>query len=96
MPGRYKADLILLDLMMPEMDGFEFVETVKRRGDRCDIPITAITAGALTPEERQSLSGNVPRVFGKPEHSGVSLDRVAQRRIGRGGAARAASRRCRR
>ncbi len=70
------ADLILLDLMMPEMDGFEFVETVKRRGDWCDIPIIVITAKTLTPEERQRLSGNVLRVFGKPEHSGVSLDRV--------------------
>ena len=41
-----KPDLILLDLMMPEMDGFAFVEELQRRELHSHIPILVMTAGA--------------------------------------------------
>ena len=41
-----KPDLILLDLMMPEMDGFAFVEELQRQELRSLIPILVLSAGA--------------------------------------------------
>ena len=40
--------LVLLDLMMPEMDGFEFLDVLRRDVARRDIPVVVITAKTLT------------------------------------------------
>jgi CheY-like chemotaxis protein len=50
-----RPGLILLDLMMPVMDGFEFVSELRKDPDHLDIPIIVVTAKDLTPEERASL-----------------------------------------
>ncbi len=52
-------DLILLDLLMPEMDGFEFVAELHRQEQWKHIPIIVITAQDLTPADRQRLNGYV-------------------------------------
>jgi CheY-like chemotaxis protein len=57
--------LILLDLMMPEMDGFEFMEALLRRKDRERIPVIVITAKDLTEEDRRRLNGGVERIIQK-------------------------------
>src|SRR5439155_22132431 len=45
--------LILLDLMMPEMDGFEFMDALRRRGDGKRLPVIVITAKDLTEEDHR-------------------------------------------
>ena len=60
-------DLILLDLMMPEMDGFEFVAELRKNDAWRSIPVVVVTAKDLTPEDRQRLEGNVREVFQKGE-----------------------------
>jgi CheY-like chemotaxis protein len=63
-------DLILLDLMMPRMDGFEFVETMRARfGKAGEIPIVVLTAKDLTAEERARLAGEAEKVLRKSLHS---------------------------
>ncbi len=62
--GRVPA-LILLDLMMPEMDGFEFMEALRRRADAKHIPVIVITAKDLTEEDRRRLNGGVERIIQK-------------------------------
>ena len=57
--------LILLDLMMPEMDGFEFMEALRRRPDSQHIPVIVITAKDLTEEDRRRLNGGVQRIIQK-------------------------------
>jgi CheY-like chemotaxis protein len=57
--------LILLDLMMPEMDGFEFVAELRRNPAWRDLPIVVITALDLTPEERARLNGHVEKILRK-------------------------------
>jgi hypothetical protein len=57
--------LILLDLMMPEMDGFEFVAKLREREGWRSIPILVITAKDVTPEERERLEGRVARILQK-------------------------------
>jgi PAS domain S-box-containing protein len=56
--------LVLLDLVMPEMDGFEFLEGLRRRAVP-RIPVVVITAKDLTDEDRRRLNGGVARVFEK-------------------------------
>ncbi len=50
-----RPDAILLDLMMPNMDGFEFLVARQRRPDWADIPLVAVTARELTPADRVKL-----------------------------------------
>jgi CheY-like chemotaxis protein len=57
--------LILLDLMMPEMDGFEFMEALRQRKDTQRIPVIVITAKDLTEEDRRRLNGGVERIIQK-------------------------------
>jgi CheY-like chemotaxis protein len=60
---KHIPNLILLDLMMPEMDGFRFSEEVKKRDDWKDVPIVVLTARDLSDEDLKRLSGNVEKVF---------------------------------
>jgi DNA-binding response OmpR family regulator len=60
MPG-----IILLDLMMPEMDGFEFMEELRKHVDWRRVPIIVITAKDLTPADNERLNGEVTRIIQK-------------------------------
>jgi CheY-like chemotaxis protein len=51
--------LILLDLMMPVMDGFEFVMEMRKLENSWAIPIVVVTAKDITDEDRQRLNGGV-------------------------------------
>ena len=57
--------LILLDLMMPEMDGFEFMEELRKRPECRHVPVVVITAKDVTEQDRQRLNGQVARVMQK-------------------------------
>jgi CheY-like chemotaxis protein len=57
--------LILLDLMMPEMDGFEFVNRVREKAEWALIPIVVLTAYDLTNEDRRRLNGYVETIIQK-------------------------------
>ena len=60
-------DLILLDLMMPEVSGFDVAQALKGRADTAAIPILALTAKRLTGADRAKLNGLVARVMEKTE-----------------------------
>jgi signal transduction histidine kinase/CheY-like chemotaxis protein len=60
-----RPDVILLDLVMPEMDGFEFLVEMRSRAEWRDIPVLVVTAKDLTAEERARLNGDVERVLQK-------------------------------
>lgn len=57
--------LILLDLLMPEMDGFAFLEALRERDDLSDIPVAVITGKDLTEEDHTRLNGGVERIVRK-------------------------------
>jgi CheY-like chemotaxis protein len=63
--ARQAPALILLDLMMPEMDGFEFLAELRRQEAWRRIPVVIVTAKELTAEERERLNGQVTRVIQK-------------------------------
>ena len=61
--------LILLDLMMPEMDGFQFLEALRADPAHAGIEVVVMTAKVLTNEDRRLLSGGVQRVLHKGEQN---------------------------
>ncbi len=65
--------LILLDLMMPEVDGFGFMQELRKRPDCAQVPVIVITAKDLTEEDRRRLSGEVARILGKDSTSREQL-----------------------
>ncbi len=58
-------DLILLDLMMPKMDGFQFVEELRVRTAHHHLPVVVLTAKELTAEDHKRLGGHVEAIFQK-------------------------------
>src|SRR6516164_9016613 len=60
-----KPDVILLDLMMPEMDGFAVVAALQKEAAWRDIPVIVITARALDAKDRARLSSGVQSVLVK-------------------------------
>ena len=68
-----RPNLVLLDIMMPEVDGFEFVAEVRRRPEWRSLPIVVVTAKDLTDEDRLRLNGHVTRILQKGGYSGDAL-----------------------
>jgi threonine synthase len=62
---RHQPDLVLLDLMMPEVDGFEVLETIRADEALVDTRIIVITAKTLTSGERRRLSGQIELLLQK-------------------------------
>lgn len=58
-----RLDAIILDLMMPGMDGFEVVHRLKGIPSTCDVPIFILTAKDITVEDRLRLAGQIERIY---------------------------------
>jgi DNA-binding response OmpR family regulator len=58
-------EAIVLDLVMPEMDGFEFLAEFRRHAEWRDIPVIVMTAKDLTEDDRRFLNSGAERVLQK-------------------------------
>jgi len=67
--AKSQPGLILLDLMMPEMDGFQFVEELRKREEWRAIPVVVVSAMDLSNEDRARLNGQVERIVKKGAYS---------------------------
>ena len=76
-----RPDAILLDLMMPEMDGFEFLAELRRHEGWREIPVIVLTAMDLTDEDRRRLNGEVERVMQKGAYDRDELLREVGRAL---------------
>jgi CheY-like chemotaxis protein len=57
--------MVITDLMMPDVDGFKVIETMKADKAMANIPIVVVTAKELTAKERQRLSGQIDMLLQK-------------------------------
>jgi CheY-like chemotaxis protein len=60
-----RPSVVLLDLIMPETDGFEVLEAIRHHDEWRNIPVIVITARDLTAEDRARLNGRVASVIQK-------------------------------
>jgi adenylate cyclase len=73
--------LILLDLMMPEMDGFEFLRELRTRPLFADIPVIVVTAKELTAQDFGVLSGQAERIIAKDPSYLIELAAAVRGRL---------------
>jgi signal transduction histidine kinase/CheY-like chemotaxis protein len=70
--------VILLDLLMPEMDGFEFLRHLRARAEWRAVPVIVLTAKILTEAERRELQAMTQRVLAKGQGGHLELTRVVR------------------
>jgi signal transduction histidine kinase/CheY-like chemotaxis protein len=75
--------LILLDLMMPEMDGFEFLRELRKKPAFVDVPVIVVTAKELTAEDVRILSGQTEQIIAKDQTYLTELAAAVRGRLAR-------------
>ena len=70
---RQKPGLIVVDLVMPGMDGFDFIATLRLVEEWRRIPVVVLTAKDIDRDDRERLHGLVQRIFRKGDCDGVGL-----------------------
>jgi CheY-like chemotaxis protein len=66
-------ELVLLDLLMPEMDGFQFIDTFRRDARWKEVPVIVVTAKELELEEKRRLAVKVDAILQKGAFSRAEL-----------------------
>lgn len=82
-------DLLILDIMMPEMDGFEILRRIKSKPETKDLGVIIVTAKDLSKDEKNQLKGMVISVLDKSNESLHTinkeieriLDKISEKRI---------------
>jgi len=76
-------DLILLDLLMPEMDGFEFLAKLRESPAHAGTPVIIVTAADLTESDRRRLHGGVQHILQKAAYGREELLKEIRTLVGR-------------
>jgi CheY-like chemotaxis protein len=78
---RDRPALIILDLLMPEVDGFTVVEQLRSDPVTTTIPIIILTSKSLTPEEKERLNGKIAYLARKGDFSRAAFVELVRRRM---------------
>jgi CheY-like chemotaxis protein len=71
----------LLDLMMPEMDGFTFLDELRTSSEHKHVPVVVVTAKDLTPADHERLNSQAEKVIQKGAYSRTDLLREVSRLV---------------
>jgi CheY-like chemotaxis protein len=74
---RFHPDLVLIDMAMPVMDGWETIRRLRRMTERADVPIVATSASATAEVEASSKAAGANAFVGKPIQEAVLLRVIA-------------------
>ena len=81
--GHPAPSLILLDLLMPEMDGFEFLRELRKQPAFFNVPVIVVTAKELTLDDVRILSGQTERIIAKDQSYLTELATAVRGRLAR-------------
>ncbi|MGB7413810.1 MAG: response regulator [Thermosynechococcaceae cyanobacterium] len=75
----HRPDLVVCDIMMPDMDGYQVLSTLRQVPDTARIPFIFLTAKATMPELRVGMNLGADDYLTKPCTVGVFIDAIATR-----------------
>lgn len=75
---QHKADLVLLDIMMPEMNGFEVLEQMQQNAAWKDVPVVFLTADEDAETKQRAELAGVKDIILKPFHKDELLATAAK------------------
>jgi GAF domain-containing protein/DNA-binding response OmpR family regulator len=78
---RERPNLVILDLTMPEVDGFAVVERLRADPTTASLPVIVLTALAMTPAEKARLNGRVSHLARKGEFSRQEFEALVRRQL---------------
>ncbi|HKI34735.1 MAG TPA: response regulator [Gemmataceae bacterium] len=81
---RFDANLVILDLVMPVMDGLSFLDALRRDSRHLRLPVVVVTAKDLTPQEAERLGADGSVVVRKGAELALGLKRVVGELLGHG------------
>ncbi len=76
--GNQNIEIILMDMMMPEMDGFEAIEKIKQDSSISLIPVIALTAKAMKGDREKCLEAGADEYVSKPVNLNELLDKMVK------------------
>ncbi|WP_293881361.1 MULTISPECIES: response regulator [unclassified Sphingobacterium] len=68
-----QIDLVLLDMMMPEVDGYEAIQLIRKLNSNSRLPIIAVTAQAMSGDKEKCLNAGAQAYVSKP----IDVDKLA-------------------
>ncbi|TMK34277.1 MAG: response regulator, partial [Actinobacteria bacterium] len=77
-----RPDAIVLDLIMPTLDGFEVLDRLQSDPQTRAIPVVVLTARQLTAHERATLNQRAVALLEKNDYSGAELRALVERALG--------------
>ena len=75
-PGPHRFDIVLLDLQMPDMDGYETCRRLRSDRDMTDLPVLAFTAGVLDEQKKAALDAGMNGFISKPFNIDTAVELI--------------------